>query len=128
MPEMLSSVLNGGQRWSQPQAKRDLVRGACGYGALIGRAYDDLAYLGANWNTMAKKLTPVLVYVWPTKHKGDDVWKVAIDDVGIGPLIELKTRYTRKHGAVKGAARKLNKMSIAPGRHAEVVYSKPPKR
>lgn len=84
--------------------------------------------LAHNWNTMAKKLTPVLVYVWPTKHKGNDVWKVAIDDVGIGPLFELKTRYTRKHGAVKGAARKLNKMSIAPGRHAEVVYSKPPKR
>lgn len=77
---------------------------------------------------MAKKLTPVRVYIWPTNHKGNDVWKVAIDDVGSGPLTELKTRYTRKHGAVKGGARKLNRMNIAPGRQAEVVYSKPPKR
>lgn len=77
---------------------------------------------------MAKKLTPIRVYVWPTKHKGNDVWKVAIDDIGIGPLTELKPRYTRKHGAVKGAVRKLNKMSISPSRQAEVVYSKPPKR
>lgn len=77
---------------------------------------------------MAKKLTPVRVHIWPTKHKGSDVWKVAIDDVGAGPLTELKTRYTRKHGAVKGATRKLNKMNIAPGRSVEVIWAKPAKR
>lgn len=77
---------------------------------------------------MAKKLKPVIVYIWRTKHAGSDVWKVAIDDIGIGPLTELKTRYTRRHGALKGAIRKLNRMSITPGRQAETIYSKPPKR
>lgn len=77
---------------------------------------------------MEKKLTTVKVYIWPTKHAGNDVWKVAIDDIGSGPLTELKTRYTRKHGALKGGTRKLNRMNIAPGRRAEVIYSKPPKR
>ena len=56
---------------------------------------------------MAKKSTPIRVHIWPTKHKGKDKWKVAIDDPGKGPLTELKTRYTRKHGAFKGACRKL---------------------
>ncbi len=55
---------------------------------------------------MSKK-TPIKVHVWPTKHKGNDIWKVAIDDVGGGPLTELKERYTRKHNAKRGGARKV---------------------
>ena len=57
---------------------------------------------------MAKKSTPIRVHIWRTKRKGDDVWKVARDDPGKGTLTELKTRYTRKHGAFKGARRKLD--------------------
>lgn len=75
---------------------------------------------------MAKKLAPIRVHIWATKHKGSDVWKVAIDDVGGGPLTELKTRYTRKHGAKKGGTRKVRKMG-AGLRPVIFVESKPAK-
>jgi hypothetical protein len=72
---------------------------------------------------MAKKYTPIRVHIWRVKRKGDDVWKVAIDEPGGGPLTELKTRYTRKHGAQKGAWRKIAKL----GREYTVhfIYEKP---
>ena len=85
---------------------------------------------------MAKKSTPIRVHIWRTKRKGDDVWKVAIDEPGGGPLTELKTRYTRKHGAFKGACRKLDAFknyeegtyvwtSAYRGSNINFIYEKP---
>lgn len=87
---------------------------------------------------------PVKIHVWATKHKGNDVWKAAIDGVGPGPLTELKTRYTRRHGAAKGGARSIGGYPVRwfnprtlkyvtrgwktqDGRDIVFVYSAPPK-
>ena len=53
---------------------------------------------------MAKKAT-TKVYVWKTKHKGTDVFKAAYDKPGNAGLVDVRKRYTRKHGARKGGAR-----------------------
>lgn len=75
---------------------------------------------------MSKK-TPIRVHIWDTKHKGLDVWKVAIDEVGGGPLTEFKSRYTRSRDAKRGALRKL-KDQTSRGARIEFIYSKPAKR
>ena len=93
-------------------------------------------YLRLKPTPMAKKRTSIRVHIWRTKRKGDDVWKVAIDDPGKGPLTELKTRYTRKHGAFKGACRKLKAFknyeegtyvwtSAYRGSNINFIYEKP---
>lgn len=83
---------------------------------------------------------PIKVHVWPTKHKGNDIWKVAIDDVGGGPLTELKERYTRKQTAKRGALRNLNAVRArfpydnhwlsdhGSGPFVDFIYTNPAKR
>ncbi len=53
---------------------------------------------------MASKKAPVKIHVWATKHKGSDVWVFAVDKPGAGPNLKPTTRYTRRHGAVRGGA------------------------
>ena len=64
------------------------------------------------------------VYIWKTKHKGNDAWRFAIDQRGRGPLIEPRTRYTRRRNAKRGAHRQCVRLNVT----AVVVYGKPPKK
>lgn len=64
------------------------------------------------------------VYVWKTKHKGNDAWRFAIDQPGAGKLIEPRGRYTRRRNAKRGGDRQCVRLKVVP----VVVYGKPPKK
>lgn len=62
---------------------------------------------------MAKKKAVITAYIWAAKHKGNDVWRYALDQPGSGPLIEPRTRYTRKWTAKVGAMRQAARIDKA---------------
>jgi len=67
----------------------------------------DLKTGNAKHNEAMTKKSPIKVFLKKTKHKGNQRFKVVIDDPGSGPLTELRERYTRKSSAKRGALRKL---------------------
>lgn len=55
---------------------------------------------------MAKKKTPVTVTIKEGKH-ATQPWTFSIDDVGPGPKVTVRERYTRAASAKLGAVRKI---------------------
>jgi len=55
---------------------------------------------------MAKKKTPIMVTITEGRH-ATQPWTFSIDDVGPGPKVTVRERYTRMSSCKVGALRKL---------------------
>lgn len=71
---------------------------------------------------MAKKKTPITVTITEGKH-ATQPWTFSIDDVGPGPKITVRERYTRPHSCKLGAVRKIGGYPQRGYNHHTGIYT-----